>query len=193
MITYDPSPGTHIAHACAEAERLATLHKEPLKFKFNDIELIAEPGCDPDKLVIQFQDNADSLRKEYEESDAGKAEKNRRTRQIAELKSKSLELLDKLDSVLASNNQDELMTWLKEFTPAADDIAVTFDKKALAAKFEKAGFKENEGVGQKPEYFAISRNRMAGYIVGQVINCLNSGMPPHPITIHFVERYFAMK
>ena len=193
MKTYEPSAGTRIEHACAEAERLATLHKEPVTFKFNGIELTANPDCDPDKLVEAFFETIESDRQRWEQSAEGKAEIEKRETEVKRKQGSIDGLLAELDSVLAvkHNGLDGVMQWLNEFTPPSDDIRVKFDKAALAKKFLDAGFKENEHVGRPPAAFD-NRPVMAEYIVGQVINMLNHGMPPHPVTSSFVEKYFKL-
>lgn len=190
-MTYEPSAGTRIEHACTEAVTMAKRSGATVRFKFNDVELAATPDREPDDLVADWRHESDRLSEEYRNSPEGRAEAARRESEITTLKAQADELLGKLDSLLAENSQDEIMGWMKSFAPISDDVSVKFDTAELAAKFEAAGFKENEGVGQEPEWFN-TRPRMAGYIVGQVINCLKRGMPPHPVTVSFVEKYQAM-
>jgi len=190
-MTYEPSAGTRIEHACNEAVKMAKRSGATVRFKFNDVELTATPELAPDAVVAEWQRESNRLAEAYRNSPAGRAEASRRHAQIGTLKIQAANLLDKLDSLLASNSKDEIVGWLKSFAPISDDVSVKFDTAALAAKFEAAGFKENEGVGQAPEWFN-TRDRMAGYIVGQAINCLKRGMPPHPVTVSFVEKYQAM-
>lgn len=190
-MTYEPSAGTRIEHACDEAVKMAKRSGATVRFKFNDVELTATPDFQPDALVAEWQRESNRLSEEYRNSSAGRAEANRRAAQIGNLNSQATTLLGKLDSLLTANSQDEIMDWLKSFAPISDDVSVKFDTAALAAKFEAAGFKENEGVGQEPGWFN-TRPRMAGYIVGQVINSLKRGMPPHPVTVSFIEKYQAM-
>ena len=190
-MTYEPSAGTRIEHACTEAVNMAKRSGATVRFKFNDVELTATPDLQPDAVVAEWQRESNRLSEDYRNSPACRAEASRRHAQIGTLKTQAANLLDKLDSLLSANSQDEIMDWLKSFAPISDDVSVKFDTSALAAKFEAVGFKENEGVGQEPEWFN-TRDRMAGYIVGQVINCLKRGMPPHPVTVSFVEKYQAM-
>ena len=106
-----------------------------------------------------------------------------------------------LDSVINTHLRSELpsnpykylekiIDWLDEFTPLSDDIGVTseFNPFDISNQLTRAGFNENEGVGEDPGWFN-TRQRMGRYIIGQVINCLNKGMPPHPITTTFIEKY----
>jgi len=190
-MTYKPSAGTEISHACREAVDMAKRSGVNVRFKFNDVELTATPDLQPDEVVAEWRRESNRISEEYRNSPAGRAAAAARTAEIARLKTQSESLLMALSSILLSGSTDELMSWLKSFALVADDVSVNLDTAALAAKFEAAGFKENEGVGQNPEWFN-TRPRMAGYIVGQVINCLKRGMPPHPVTVSFVEKYQAL-
>lgn len=190
-MTYEPSCGTHINSACAEASRMAQASGLPVCFKFNDVELVAIPNRTANDLVSDYDCETKRRAEEYRNSPEGIAQAARRKAEIEKLAQQSSKLLRKIDSVLAANSLDSVMGWLKEFIPTADDVSVRFDTKALGAKFEVAGFKMNEGVGQKPEWFH-TRERMGRYIVGQVINFLKDGMPPHPITTSFIEKYEAL-
>ena len=190
-MTYEPSAGTEISHACREAVNMAKRSGATVRFKFNDVELTATPNIKPDAVVAKWRRESNRLSEEYRNSPKGRAAAAARTAEIARLKTQSETLLMALSSILLSGSTDELMDWLKSFALVADDVSVKLDTAALAAKFEAAGFKENESVGQKPEWFN-TRPRMAGYIVGQVINCLKRGMPPHPVTASFVEKYQAL-
>lgn len=190
-MTYDPPCGTHINSACAEASRMARTNGVPVHFKFNDIELVAIPYCSMDDPVADYHRESNRRAEEYRNSNKGLAAVARREAQIEKLIGQSSKLFRKLNSVLAANSLDSVMGWLKEFVPVADDVSVRFDAKALGAKFEAAGFKMNEGVGQKPEWFN-TRERMGRYIVGQVINFLKDGMPPHPVTTSFIKKYEAL-
>lgn len=44
MRTYNPHAGSHIRQATEELARLADEHEEPVSMKFNDVEIVAQPG-----------------------------------------------------------------------------------------------------------------------------------------------------
>lgn len=190
-MTYTPSCGEHINTACREATRIARKNGLPVTFEFNGVKLTATPDRAAADIVADYNRETERRAEEYRNSEEGRLAAARREKQIYELGAKADWLLGEVDKVLAMKRLNKVMDWLKEFVPVADDISVTFDKKALAAKFEEAGFMENEGVGQKPEWFS-TRERMGRYIVGQVISMLKAGMPPHPMTVRFVDKYKAL-
>jgi hypothetical protein len=93
-----------------------------------------------------------------------------------------------LPEILKNGNMGNLMDWLESFTLPADDIAVKINHGYIAGLMEGAGYVENDGVGNSPEWFS-NQERMGRYIVGQAIACLKSGMPPHGITLSFVAKW----
>lgn len=190
-MAYHPTPGTFIQTACAEAVEQAKATGLNVWFRFNDVELIAKHDTNPDDLVAAWKREVEWIGEQYRNSPAGRADAARRAEQIDTRTKRASELLSEIDSVLAGRRLGELMDWFKEFTPLADDVCVTFNQPALAEKFVAARYVPGYGVGRDPGWFN-SRTRMARYIVGQAISCLMNDMPPHPITIHFIEKYEAL-
>ncbi len=83
------------------------------------------------------------------------------------------------------------MSLLRELTEKADDCGVKFSTSALADSLEAAGYKENENVTDDPDWLN-TKDRLGRYIIGQIINCLRSGMPPHPVALKFISEYEAL-
>jgi hypothetical protein len=54
MKTMEPKPGSTIDSACDEAVRLAKQENCDVKFRFNDITLVATPQSDPVKLTAEY-------------------------------------------------------------------------------------------------------------------------------------------
>jgi hypothetical protein len=190
-MNYEPMCGDNIAHTVRHTARLSKTSGCRVRFSFNGVTLQATPKKSPVTLLWEWERINGQHAEKYRLSKKGQDAHAIRTAETARLKTQSETLLMALSSILLSGSTDELMGWLKSFALVADDVSVKLDTATLAAKFEAAGFKENEGVGQKPEWFN-TRPRMASYIVGQVINCLKRGMPPHPVTVSFVEKYQAL-
>ena len=64
---------------------------------------------------------------------------------------------------------------------------------ALARTLEMSGWAQDDCVGMRPERISGDRSLMARYIMGQVIACLRSGMPPYPIVKKFVAEYCSIR
>lgn len=199
-MTYEPSAGTRIEHACDEAVKLAKRSGATVRFKFNDVELKATPDLKPDEIVDDWRRESARLSEEYRNSPEGRAEAARRAAEIVSKQDAVTAAIRSLPGLVENNNMDHLMGWLHSFVEHADDIGVDMNAAAnlnggghewIAILFESKGYKENHHVGQSPEWFN-TRERMGQYIIGQAINCLRRGMPPHPITQSFVAKYYAL-
>lgn len=189
---YEPDSGTHIEHACKEATALAIKAGHVIPFKFNDIALTASPQTSWKKLAEKFHSDCEKRRTEYEQSPEGIEAAENRKSEIAIKQQTVSNLIATLPTTLKEGSLDDVIDWLKRFTNPSDDIGVRFDKQKVSEIFEFHGYMENEGVGEKPDWFN-TRERMGRYIIGQAINCLKSGMPPHGITLSFIEKYEKLK
>lgn len=187
MKTYHPGVGTHISDACAGLVAFAQEHGEPAEMSFNDETIVAEPNDSADGLVSRFHTASEMRAQQWRNSAAGVAEAQRRSEDIAR-KQSAIDTLLKNWPVVQPLGWSVVMSWAEALTENADDIGVKLDHRALAATLEASGYEENSGVGQKPEWFNTPE-RLGGYIMGQVINCLKSGMPPHQVIGGFIERF----
>ena len=209
---YDVPAGESIDRACVNAIDMAIKNDANIIFNFNGTEVIANKNSDARDLINGWEDAMERSARQYEESTEGIAEAIRREEEVKTKQARIRELmgeigplldsmseeeifkafLAKLNETLVENTEedspDSLMDWLYSFAEIADDIRLEFNKYELAKKLEDAGFVHNQYVGNSPEWFN-TRQRMARYIVGQVIDCLLGGMPPHPVTMTFIEKY----
>lgn len=192
MNSYEPLGGTTINQACAEALAIANMSGHDVTFKFNDTELVAKPGGNSAAMVDEWKSARQIARAKWEASPEGIKYKCEASERSAKAINETNDLLYTLSGVLRNGNLDELMTWLAKFAPASDhiDASKIYDKNALAKILEDAGYVSGEFVGQKEQL--NNRANFGRYIVGQAISCLRAGVPPHPVTVDFVKRYFAI-
>lgn len=190
-ITYDPLAGTHIKDACGEAVSIAIKKDARVTFSFNGVNLTASPDTSRSELERQFSSEMERVRKEWEASPECAVEKKKRNTDIERRQRETDHFMDGIERVVATCSLDDVMDCLRPFVQNADHIGVKFDKGKLANIFKGAGYKNNMHVGLPPEAFN-ARKIMGEYILGQVVNCLESGMPPHPVTLSFIEKYFAL-
>lgn len=190
-LAYVPSVGTHIDQACQEAVALAVEKKQDIAFKFNDVELSATQWSKPETIAKCYDAITKRRRKEYWASPEGIAAAKERRDAVAARQSAVDGLLYKLPKVLKSVSLDKAMKWLQSFQPPSDDVDVKLNRRDVAKTFIAFGYAENEHVGNPPEWFN-TRERMGRYVIGQAINCLNRGMPPHWRTLHFCKEYFKL-
>ena len=188
VITYDPSPGTHIRNAATKARCMATKNRRPVRFKFNDVVLTATRKTSVDSLLWTFGLVMSQHAQQYRNSRRGREAEARRKQQIIDAQHRVDHLLNTLDASI-QNGLDDTVLWLSRFSEVSDDCGVRYSTFDVSQKFVDAGYSENQHVGRPQEDFH-DRQTMGEYIVGQAISCLRNGMPPHPITTKFADQYF---
>jgi hypothetical protein len=82
------------------------------------------------------------------------------------------------------------INWIQEYADVADNINLNYRGKEVLKALTSAGFKTNEFAGDK--FVKGDKEVMGRYILGQVIDNLQSGMPPHPMVSHLAKHYLAM-
>lgn len=197
-ITYSPKAGEHIETASRNAQRIAFEKGQRVGFQFNDVRLWAFPAGSSDIPAKFYSTVVERRHNAYLESPEGKAAQKRRDSEIAEKQFACDNVTNNLDSILAHNSSTGVLFFIEKFCKAANDIAVTIDHKRIIASLENAGFERNAYVMpswalklQKkfwPKFFE-NKNRLYKYIIGQVLSCLYNGMPPHQVTLHFIEKW----
>jgi hypothetical protein len=85
---------------------------------------------------------------------------------------------------------DATVDWLDEYIALADDIGVNPHLKKVKSALEKAGYVNKEFTGKA--FVRDDKRIMGRYIVGQAINCMTNGMPPHPVLGRFAQEYREM-
>lgn len=181
-----PHAGTDIRKICRQMVNLATKRLATVKAKFNDIELFAGPGVTEDSLVARYWDESHSRAEAHRNSPEGKAAKAEMDAKIQHAQGEMAKLVESLPSVLG--DESALMDWCSSYAEHGDWTGVDCQGAFVMCQLESFACC-NEHVGASPEWLQEQPTRMAKYIVGQVINCLRTGMPAHPMTITFVERY----
>ena len=191
MITLYPTPGEHVVRVARAASRIARERRCRVRFTFNGVKLDATPKKSPYTVVWEFHRIIGQLQSNYRLSRRGQEELRRRAAEIADKQSAIMALTQNLGWVLDNTNLDTLMDWLKQFVRFADDSGVRIRHEDVAIQFESRGYQENHHVGQPAEWFN-TRERMGQYLIGEAINSLRRGLPPHPITLQFIDKYWEL-
>jgi hypothetical protein len=190
-MTIEISPGERIENACKQAVATAIKKNSDVSFDFNGISITATPQSSPASLLSEWNAQMEASRKAYRKSPEYAAEQECRAEQVKTGQNVVNRFMVGIEQVLATCSTDDLLKYFTPFVEAADDVDVIFDHSKLADLLERYGYKDNMHVGKPKEAFD-DKETMAQYILGQVVNCLRSGMPPHPITNSFIEKYFAI-
>lgn len=177
--------GENIDFSCKHTLELAKKGKCRVMFKFNDIKLEATPNKSLDTLKWKFNNILGQKSEAYRVSKKGQDSIKARKVQVSE-KQEKIDFLIR-DMGFAMFKMDVLMDWLYNFTEVADDIDVKYNS-AEIIKVLESKYVENAYVGDPPNSFN-NKDKMGKYIIGQAINNLKSGMPPHSICMKFIEDY----
>lgn len=187
--TLDPWCGSRINHVCEIASQWTSLANKGIEFNFNGILITATPGDSSDSLCQSYETQSEQRSKDYQESPAGKAaaEENRK-----DIFNKQL-IIDRLVSKLPIVIDDEfaILKWACAVEHNSR-IGVKCNYRALGEALGSR-WPNNAHVGKTPEEINASPQITAEYIMGQVVNCLLMGTPPHPMVNHFYEQYLAAK
>ena len=189
-LTYRPECGTELTTAIRHARALAKRQRARVQLPFNGVLLWVTPKKSPATILWEWTLANSRLMSRYHQSAAYQRQQTERAAEIARKQTLVTRLVAALPSVLACPERSWLMLWLDVFTYNADDMAVLFNHQALAVQLETAGYVVNQHVGA-PKASFTNRRVVEQYILGQVLNCLHEGMPPHPITRKFIDQYFA--
>lgn len=174
--------GTHISHACFEAIRISRSNRY--------IRLTASPKKCAQALEWEFELNRIREASKYHASAKGKRAAEKRRDEIIGRQQMVDYLMQSARGGVLKTGLDATIEWTEKFCEPSDDCGVSFDKSELYQMFYEAGYIENDFVGIEPSDF--DQNKMGRYIVGQVMNCLGRGMPPHPVCKWFCKQYWGM-
>lgn len=184
--TLETFAGERLFDVCDRAVVRADQRRSPVRIAFNGVAVIVQPGRHASSVEIEVHRLMDANAAAYRASPAG-----RKATADAQARLDSCQHEhDTLTSMpIATLSEAALMDWLARYTDAADHIGVKGrDTAAVADALEAAGYKPGDACGL-PEADYLNPRTMARYVVGQAIDCLRSGMGPHPVTHKFIDEY----
>lgn len=188
MKEYHGSPGEHISKSAAKCLEWSQEAGETVRLVFNDVELFVDYHSHTVDSVLEMYDQASAKRhEEWKASPAGIAYALEEEQRRLEHQTNHDDLMSQLMDV--AGDEERLLSWLAVYSDAADHVGVeNKDFLRVCSILEIHGYVGNDCVGFDESEFANPRV-MARYIAGQAISCMRGGMPPHPMTAHFVEKY----
>lgn len=190
-LTIQADFGHHIKEVIKKAIDLAKAEKQMVRFTFNDVDICVTETDTVDEVYKAWDDQLAEWHREYELSPQGIAAAKALKDKVSAYQADVDRLTFTLPEVLRENKDAALMEWCRDFAEKGDLVGVKIDHEKVYQTFKRVGYEANWGVGKPKDFFMIRPN-MARYIVGQVMTFLSREMNPHPMTITFVERYFAL-
>jgi hypothetical protein len=191
MLEYHGQPGEHISNSAKRCLQMSQESGSQVRLIFNNVELVVDYHIHTaEQLVEQYDRERHKFWEEWRNSPAGEEAAREDERHRQEKQEEHDWLM--LELMLVAGDEAQLMEWLASYSDAADHVGVEGkDFLRVCSVLELYGYVDNDCVGFPPESFEDPRT-MARYIAGQAITCMRGGMPPHPVTQSFVERYKAL-
>lgn len=187
MKTLEIPVGKNIDYACDLACKIAHRDQIDVGFNFNGVNVIATPKNSPEEVKKFWRAEMDREAEEYRNSPEGRRETTRRQKQLKNDQATVDNLVNTLSGYI-QNGLDDVVLWCKRFAEVADNVHLKYDARNLAAVLEHAGYKQNDML-ELPQEEYTKRDVFGRYIVGQAIDCMKMGMPPHQVCIRFAEKY----
>ena len=189
MLEFKPECGSWIGTACEKAVQMARSQNQPVKFEFNGIEVVANPNDDPESIHSIWNEKQEERTAKYHASDEYKEQQNKRRQEVTAKQ----EIVDRLVRIVGRiHSEEEWMKWAAKLAGSADDCEVKLNNDELFIELKRHGWVPNANVSEDPKIraeLATNKTMMAEYIMGQVMSFLSKGMPPHPMTMTFVDKY----
>jgi len=187
MLTYEGFPGEHISTACEEAKEIAKKNRKPIRFDFNGVKIVATGKKSISSMLWEFDLVLGQHSQTYRRSRKYQEYKKKRDREVRQ----SQFMVDSLTNGLPGLIEEGLVGvvyFCAALSKYADNVDVKTDFNRIVSVLEGAGYINNEHTG-RPESDFSNAETMGRYIVGQAINCMKKGLPPHPITTEFEKTY----
>jgi hypothetical protein len=176
---YQGTPGQHISHAAADACEMASERAVKVMLEFNDVMVSVLPDSSPESVVADWQRGMDTAAEAYRASPTGRQAAQRRADQLDQAQAEHDAAMAALPARFADARS--AIAWLMSFYDSADDIGIVRkDFGRVADVLEASGWRDSEACHlPKAEY---EKPAVLGrWIIGQAIDMLRKGLPPHPV------------
>ena len=185
MIQFQPTAGLDIHYACDKAVAMANQGNDSVSFNFNGVAMVVAPGETAEAAVgrwwAQYEKNAEA----YRNSPEGRAAKAAAEAREARCQRETTDLIARLPNVVRS--LPDLVRWCMALSQSAGHVGIVWKPNEVADAIEAAGWKANAHVGRPKEDFD-DQTIMGEWLVGQSIDGLRRGLPPHQVIIGFAEK-----
>lgn len=186
--TMEFDAGTSINEASERSAHRAYITQGDVAFAFNGLIVVAKPGDPPATIANRYHVAIDERHRQYLASPKGRRDARQRNLQIADRQKQADELEKNLPQVLQSGDGDALVRWLVDLSVVADDVAVKKNTAFLAGAIMAFGWKCNDATHMAPRQYTADRSLAVRYLVGQALDCMMCGKPPHPIIQDFAPK-----
>ena len=185
---FDIVPGTSISDTAKAALEYLEMNKKvrAVQFDFNQINVEVTRSLTV-KDVCDFYSR--EVRRSYDEycNTQEYLERKKEREEVAKLSQMKIDALMKsLPDVV--KDEPQLILWMEKYCSLADNTCVNTYLDDVLFQLLKAGYAINDAVGLPKEEYA-DLHTSARYILGQIMDFLNRGNPPHQVAISFIQAY----
>ncbi len=161
-----------------------------VKFKFSGVEMFIDKNSSLEQSQQSYFDGLTKIRKEYEESDAGKEAAKRREEEQKLNQEKAPLLLKEFDT--AVKDKSTLIKWIGEFTALDDLTHIEYDRKVLAEKMKENNF--NYAFVEDSQFETLDKKtQLEVAIISNAYNTFSKGKKLHPAFATFAQQYEAIE
>lgn len=183
MLIYEGLPGEHISMSAKQSIELARRHNRKVLLKFNGVKVQVTKRLSVKHIEHTFHEMSDASCRRWRRSPAGRAYQAKRTAEIAEKQKTTNALL----SVLPAS-KDQAISWLAEWIPLSNDIAVNSQIDTVCNHLLSLGFTPNQHVGDETlRNKTADRMKRIEWVAGQVVNMLQQAGCVHPMLGDFAH------
>lgn len=183
-MSFQTRAGEQIDRTVTRALEYAKTNNERVKFDFNGVSVVVLATDTVSSIVNKWSADLDAIAIAYNNSPEGK----RAAAETLLRKKAGQTKLDRLMKELTHccKNIDTLVKWCVELSDVVR-IDTEWNPGLIRQTIEAAGYERNKHVGQPPEAFDGNLQMLKEYIVGQSIDALYMGLPPHQVIHKFAE------
>lgn len=189
-LTIEPLAGSHIDDVINQAISMAKDNAAPVKFTFNGVQMHIDGPNTIDEARQQFDAKIAKSAEDYRNSPAGKAAAAEAALRLADLQGRHDALMMTLPEKFTSHL--DAINWLMEYQSPADHLGVVGKSfGTVLSVLSASGYVANDCVGL-PQAAYKEPDTLAKYVVGQAMDNMESGMPPHQMVHRFGADYRQM-
>lgn len=164
----------------------AELQHDKVQFSFNGIPIVVTSADSVGDVCNRYSKACDDASTAYRKTDKYKREAAKQ----AERDDRDQATINELHKSMAKDfkTQADTIRWLAKFTEVADNNRIVSVVSAVLMALSDAGYKRNDCVGlDKAQY--TNPDTMGRWIIGQAMECMSKGLPPHSILLKFAGEY----
>jgi hypothetical protein len=183
--------GEHVKTAIEKAIVLAVSYNDEVTFSFNGTRIKVGPLSRVEDVYLDYEAAHIAATNAYWESPEGvklRAEQDLYVRECTAKMDEALQAATNIDFTDA----DSVLAWVISWLEPSQNIKVIYDMSAFSKLIKEGGWIANDACGLDASCYS-DKKTFARWLIGQVLNCLDEELPPHPMVANFYTTYLGLK